>query len=402
MNKSSSSSSEEKKESTTQQLAGFAPASRGTTTSSSGGAQSTAVAAAASTPSSSDGNSNNVDTANKNHNSITKKKSSSVAATKQPPAAATKKRRSKNSSSASAAAGGSSSGIDSTSNSSNSSNNYNEDTTIQPILETISSSSFQPISLSQIQLRIKVLLDKLPSSSVLPEIPPDYNIIDSHQSNKHNSQQHQYYYPPIKSFASSLQIIIEEYNLLLSLVSAATYQWGVDRSGASQQNLSVMNSELQQCQEVIASVVSGRLSNVLCPAVDVMIGRVEIVKKSDDDDHHVGDGGNVIAKKRKLETTSNNTSITTTTADRLLVSNTSSNHHNHTTPTKNEQRINHYTRPLVDPSYVHLCYQIVARNSAMLRYTIATCIHTAYRVIGDYLKAMRKDVGHEVNKGGYY
>lgn len=401
MNKSSSSSSEEKKESTTQQLAGFAPASRGTTTSSSGGAQSTAVAAAASTPSSSDGNSNNVDTANKNHNSITKKKSSSVAATKQPPAAAaaTKKRRSKNSSSASAAAGGSSSGIDSTSNSSN---NYNEDTTIQPILETISSSSFQPISLSQIQLRIKVLLDKLPSSSVLPEIPPDYNIIDSHQSNKHNSQQHQYYYPPIKSFASSLQIIIEEYNLLLSLVSAATYQWGVDRSGASQQNLSVMNSELQQCQEVIASVVSGRLSNVLCPAVDVMIGRVEIVNKSDDDDHHVGDGGNVIAKKRKLETTSNNTSITTTTADRLLVSNTSSNHHNHTTPTKNEQRINHYTRPLVDPSYVHLCYQIVARNSAMLRYTIATCIHTAYRVIGDYLKAMRKDVGHEVNKGGYY
>jgi hypothetical protein len=67
----------------------------------------------------------------------------------------------------------------------------------------------------------------------------------------------------IISFASQLQQTIENYNLLLSLVSSVTYKWGVDRSGASQQNLGVMVSILQQCQEMILSSVSGRLSP--CP-----------------------------------------------------------------------------------------------------------------------------------------
>lgn len=376
------------KESSSTQLAGFAPASRGTKSSSSsasggGGAQSSSSSSTAAAPSASS-EANVVDTTN---HRITKKK---AAATKNPSAAAAAtKKRSKSSISAAAAAAGSGS-IDGSSNNNNS--NYNEATTIQPIdPSTMNSTSFQPMSLSQIQLRIKSLLDELPSA--LPDVPPDHinpdddNIISQ-------------YYPPIKSFASSLQTTIEAYNLLLSLVSSATYQWGVDRSGASQQNLSVMNSELQQCQEVITSVISGRLSNVLCPAVDVLVGRVEIVKAA----AVAGDDGGLLdenevntsckKKKRKLDSS---TAATNDSTDRLTTSSTST-----TTTNTNEQRINHYTRPLVDPSYVHLCYQIVARNGEMLRYTLATCIHTAQRVIGDYLKAMKKDVGHEANKGGYY
>ena len=99
-------------------------------------------------------------------------------------------------------------------------------------------------------------------------------------------------------------------------------------------------------------------------------------------------------KKRKLDgsaTTSSSTSA-------MNIDSTTNN----SNMKKNEQRINHYTRPLVDPSYVHLCHQILARNSSMIRYTVATCIHTAQRVIGDYLHAMKKDMGHEVGKGGYY
>mmetsp|Transcript_22214 Transcript_22214/g.36323 ORF Transcript_22214/g.36323 Transcript_22214/m.36323 type:complete len:388 (+) Transcript_22214:84-1247(+) len=377
------------KESSSTQLAGFAPASRGTKSSSSsarggGGAQSSSSSSSAAAPSASS-EANVVDTTN---HRITKKK---AAATKNPSAAAAAtKKRSKSSISAAAAAAGSGS-IDGSSNNNNS--NYNEATTIQPIdPSTMNSTSFQPMSLSQIQLRIKSLLDELPSA--LPDVPPDHinpdddNIISQ-------------YYPPIKSFASSLQTTIEAYNLLLSLVSSATYQWGVDRSGASQQNLSVMNSELQQCQEVITSVISGRLSNVLCPAVDVLVGRVEIVKAA----AVAGDDGglldenevNTSCKKKKKRKLDSSTAATNDSTDRLTTSTTST-----TTTNTNEQRINHYTRPLVDPSYVHLCYQIVARNGEMLRYTLATCIHTAQRVIGDYLKAMKKDVGHEANKGGYY
>ena len=237
------------------------------------------------------------------------------------------------------------------------------------------------MSLSQIQLRIKLLLDKLPSA--LPEVPPDY-INPDETIHNNNNQQSSLYHPPIKAFASALQTTIEEYNLLLSLVSSATYQWGVDRSGASQQNLSVMNSELQQCQEVITSVVSGRLSNVLCPAVDVLVGRVEVVKEG----NNGGEENGSSSKKRKLDTSSATTTSYNATTDRLLGTTTTINSK---TTTTNEQRINHYTRPLVDPSYVHLCHQIVARNGEMLRYTLATCIHTAQRVIGDYLEVMKKD-----------
>jgi len=169
-----------------------------------------------------------------------------------------------------------------------------------------------------------------------------------------------------------------------------------------------MNSELQQCQEVISTVVSGRLSNVLCPAVDALVGRVEIVRGrggGDGNDAGVKENGSGGSKKRKLDsttaaTTNDNAGDSTTTDHRLLDTKTTSS----TTFSSftNEQRINHYTIPLVDPSYVHLCHQIVARNGELLRYTLATCIHTAQRVIGDYLKAMKKDVGHEVGKGGYY
>ena len=229
---------------------------------------------------------------------------------------------------------------------------------------------FEPMTLPQIQLRLKSLVEKLPQD--LPAVPPDHEPVDD------NLQ----LYSPIKDFASALQTTIEEYNLLLSLVSSATYKWGVDRSGASQQNLSVMSAELQQCQDVISNVVSARLSNVLCPAVDVMIGEVEIVKASQD--NSIGEEGEKVpSKKRKLN------------EDRLA-NNTSTNN------TQNERRINHYTRPLVDPGYVHLCHCILARNAPLIRHTVATSIHTAQRVIGDYLNAMKKDSSHEAGKGGYY
>lgn len=360
------------------QLAGFAPpASRGDDRD----ARSSTVSTATSGPSAqSDGNRNSggshINNNKKNANAA------SVAAESPTTAVATAKKRpaKKSSSKAASAAGGA--GEMSSNNSDDSALNYNEDATVQPLMP-ISSSTFKPMTLSQIQLRIKLLLDKLPVD--LPDTPPNYIDEDSlHYLN---------YYPPIKSFASSLQIIIEEYNFLLGLVAAATYQWGVDRSGASQQNLSVMSSELQQCQEVITSVVSGRLSNVLCPAVDVLVGHVEIVRN--DDEGGGRGGGGVGGKKRKLEAT-----YSSTTTTELLPQ-----PHNTQTATKtadNEKRINHYTRPQVDPSYVHLCHQIVARNGEMLRYTIATCIHTAQCVIGDYLKAMKKDIGHDVGKGGYY
>lgn len=84
-----------------------------------------------------------------------------------------------------------------------------------------------------------------------------------------------------------------------------------------------MMAELQQCQEMVSSGVSGRMSNVLCPAVDFLVGEVEIRREGggggDDDDK-----SEEPSKKRKLNNTySNNTQFTTLPAK--------------------ERRINHYT-----------------------------------------------------------
>ena len=260
---------------------------------------------------------------------------------------------------------------------------YTEDAALRPLSE-IGSEDFEPMGLPQINFRIGDLLDKLPKD--LPSPPPlatnHYSDIDIVVARPTYGVDHKDPRASVLSFASALQVVIEEYNLLLSLVSSATYRWGVDRSGSSQQNLSVMNSELQQCQDVIASVVSSRLSNVLCPAKDIMVGEVEIVKNdSGGENGHELDGEVVgSGKKRKLSCNSDRQSGYGS----------------------GERRINHYIRPLVDPTYVQLCDTILARNAEMIRHAVATSIHTAKRVIGDYLNAMKKDTSHDVGKGGYY
>lgn len=231
--------------------------------------------------------------------------------------------------------------------------------------------NFQPSTLPELQARLKALMEQMPKE--LPPIPTEEFDVNDEATSKNTEIRAQ-----IKSFASQLQQAIENFNLLLSLVSSATYKWGVDRSGASQQNLSVMVSELQQCQEMISSSVSGRLSNVLCPAVDVLVGEVEIVRGDGDDDARpenlMDDGHNNSSKKRKLNDCNTN---------------------NGSNRTK-ERRINHYIRAQVDPAYVHLCHVILARNAALIRHTVATSIHTAQKVIADYLKAMKKDGGHDM------
>jgi len=247
-----------------------------------------------------------------------------------------------------------------------------ETTIIQPLSQV--TCNFEPLSLPQIKLRISALLEKLPKD--LPSIPPAWDeSIDQTTSWK-----------PVAKFANEVQVVIEEYNLLLSLVNASTYKWGVDRSGASQQNLSVMSAELQQCQETITNVVSSRISNVLCPAVDVLAEETEIIRDNGEERKVVKEKVDAemkepATKKRKLDGNHD---------DQLASS----------LPSR-EVRRSTYARLLVDPGYVHLCHQILARNGLLIRHTVATSIHTAHTTIGDYLKAMKKETGEESKASGW-
>lgn len=189
------------------------------------------------------------------------------------------------------------------------------------------STSFKPYNLHQIEIAISKLSDRIPS---VPEtgIDPD----DKEQ---------------VRSWALSMQAIIEEFNLLLTCISAATYKWGSDRTGAADQNLSLLSNELGNAQEQISSSVTSRLTNVLAPVV-------ELVTKE------------TIVKKVKAEATGE----------------------------EYESRVNTFSREENDPNFIHLCHVILCRNAVMLRHVVLTNFHKVEQCIKDYLKATKKDGNH--------
>mmetsp|Transcript_29085 Transcript_29085/g.42714 ORF Transcript_29085/g.42714 Transcript_29085/m.42714 type:complete len:230 (-) Transcript_29085:38-727(-) len=149
-----------------------------------------------------------------------------------------------------------------------------------------------------------------------------------------------------KAWASDMQETLEGFNLLLACVSPATYKWSSDRSGAADQNLGVLSSELANAQDQISSAVSPKLSNVLAPVVDL------VVKK-------------MITEKGEKN--------------------------------GNEVKTNEFTREVVDPDFVKLCGNVLARNAGMLRQVVLANFNKAMKVIADYEKARSKD-----DRGGNY
>jgi len=148
----------------------------------------------------------------------------------------------------------------------------------------------------------------------------------------------------VRLWARRMQIVIEEFNLLLGCVSPATYKWGSDRSGAADQNLVLLCSEIQNAQDVISSLVVQRLTNVLAPCVDLVISSVTAVKDPDKG---------------------------------------------------TEVRTNAFKTELSDPDFVRLCEDILTRNAKMVRQVVLSNFKKIEKVMGDYLKATKKDNQHD-------
>ena len=110
-------------------------------------------------------------------------------------------------------------------------------------------------------LSLEDIRDKILSlSSRVPEIPGDTFGLNAELRED-----------AIREWAATLQAILEEFNLLVCCVATATYKWGTDRSGAADQNLSLLSGELGSSQDQISSTVTPRLTNVLAPVVDLVI-----------------------------------------------------------------------------------------------------------------------------------
>jgi hypothetical protein len=216
------------------------------------------------------------------------------------------------------------------------------DPDLQPASKKAASSSekslldldYEALTLPTIQSRIKALCHTVPS------IPTDG--LD-HKDNV-----------AVKAWAAQMQTAIEAFNLLICTVSAATYKWGSDRSGAADQNLALLSSEIANAQDQITSSVSPRLTNVLAPVVDLVIAK----------------------------------SITTTELEEQ-------------SGREKKVKTNVFTREQVDPDFLKLCDEILARNAVMLRTVVLANFLKVEKCIGDYVKACEKDRSHDARGFAY-
>lgn len=189
-------------------------------------------------------------------------------------------------------------------------------------------SNYEPLSLKEIQSSINNAAKRV------PDVPVDG--IDP--TNKEE----------VKEWATQMKIALEEFNLLLMCVSPATYKWGSDRSGAADQNLTMLSNELSSAQEQIASSVMPRLTNVLSPMVEM------VIKQS--------------------------TTTATTQEDGT---------------TKTKVKVNTLAQEESDPAFVDLCRNILCRNATMLRQVVLSNFNKVSACIEDYLKATHKDANHD-------
>jgi hypothetical protein len=150
--------------------------------------------------------------------------------------------------------------------------------------------------------------------------------------------------PAIRVWAADLQNVLQEFRLLVACSSPATYVWGTDRSGAAEQNLSLLSNEFSRSQEHISARVTPHLNDVLAPVVTLVTDKTVTVKAADG---------------------------------------------------KEETKQNYFITTAEDPDYVDLCYAVLAKNSVLLRQVVLSNFDKLLQAVEDYLAAQHKDSQHD-------
>jgi len=216
---------------------------------------------------------------------------------------------------------------------------------------------FALLKLEDIRAKIELLCAKV------PPIPEGNfvisNDIDNDENSKLNNGEPIIDETATREWAAQLQIVLEEFNLYVCCVGSATYKWGTERSGAGDQNLTLLLSEMSTSQEQIATAVTPRLTNLLAPVVDLVIEKTITYQH---------------------ERTTKNCDGDTSSEDPK--------------PRITEVKENHFTRKLVDPAFLKLCHKILARNAHLLRHVVLSNFHKILTAMKDFLKAQVNDVQH--------
>jgi len=229
---------------------------------------------------------------------------------------------------------------------SNHTNNNNKETPDQERASLHAEIGYTPLTLQDIHDRIVELCRRVPK---VPDDGFSLAIVDEKEAAAKESTipvpttPCPYDKTAIRAWAAALQVVLEEFHLLVALVSAATYRWGTDRSGAADQNLQLLSTELARSQEQILGRVSPRINDVLAPVVSLLTDKTVTTKTSDD-----------------IET-----------------------------------KQNFFITVHEDPDYVSLCYAAAARNAASLRQVVLANFDKLLRTVNDYTAATTKDSQHD-------
>jgi hypothetical protein len=213
---------------------------------------------------------------------------------------------------------------------------------------------YSPLTLDDIHDRIAELSRRLPdvpeSGFALPEDEDTKKAAETNGDSRYpqaKSVSCPYDKDQILEWATQIQIVLEEFHLLVACVSPATYIWGTDRSGAAEQNLGLLSGELVRSQEQILARVTPRLNDVLAPVVMLVTDKTVTSK-------HTNAAGETIEVKQ-----------------------------------------NHFVTTHEDPDYVNLCYCILARNAKLLRHVTLANFDKLLQSVQDYLTAQHKDNQHD-------
>jgi hypothetical protein len=151
----------------------------------------------------------------------------------------------------------------------------------------------------------------------------------------------------IRAWAVAMTHVIEEMSYLLPNISIATYQWGTNRSGAADQNLQLLLTEIARSQDQINNKVAPRLNDVLCPVVTLLTDRTVTTKSMTG--RSLEDGGEIETKQ------------------------------------------NYFRHAYEDCEYVELCYNSVGRNAIYMRHLLLANLDKMISALNDYETADGKD-----------
>eukprot|EP00535_Pseudo-nitzschia_heimii_P012364 CAMPEP_0197197664 /NCGR_PEP_ID=MMETSP1423-20130617/32982_1 /TAXON_ID=476441 /ORGANISM="Pseudo-nitzschia heimii, Strain UNC1101" /LENGTH=306 /DNA_ID=CAMNT_0042651489 /DNA_START=98 /DNA_END=1018 /DNA_ORIENTATION=+ len=248
--------------------------------------------------------------------------------------------------------------------------------------EATTTDGFKMLKVADIRAKLEELCDRVP---VIPEgnfLLPSTAVGDDDV----NKEEPAIDETATREWVAQLQVVLEEFNLCVCCVGTATYKWGTERSGAGDQNLSLLLGEVSSSQEQISTAVTPRLTNLLAPVVDLVIEKT--VTRT--------------ATPHRDPPTPTTTATTTTTTTAIpgsggggdAGSSRPPSSSTETSMTVTEVKENHFARKLVDPAFLKLCHKILARNAPLLRHVVLSNFHKLLAAMKDFLKAQVNDAQH--------